>query len=64
VPSGFAVEAIGVQVAPLSVEDSHLTIAPVWPVNVIVVDDPAQSVAKAAFADPGTVAGLMVTASV
>jgi len=39
VGNGFAVEAISDQLWP-SVEDCHFTIAPVWPLSVIVVLPP------------------------
>ena len=53
--------AIGVQLTPPFVEDSHLTIFPVLPERVIVpVDVPAQAVTRAGERVPPKEAGVMV----
>ena len=58
--SGLLVEAMGDQAFP-SGEDSHLTMEPVWPLRLIVVPEPLQTVAAVAVTVPPTVGGFTVT---
>jgi hypothetical protein len=56
----LAVEAMGDQ-GPPSGEDSHLTMEPVWPLRLIVVEEPLQRVPAVAAAVPPALAGSTVT---
>jgi hypothetical protein len=61
--NGLAVEAMSVQAKP-SGDDCHFTMDPVWPLNVMVVEEPLQIVEAVAVAVPPTLGGLTVTARV
>jgi hypothetical protein len=61
VESGLDAEAISVQVVPLLMEDCHFAIDPVWPLRLIVVDDPLQTSELAGAALPPTDAESTVT---
>ena len=51
---------MSVQVAPPSVEDCHFTIEPVWPLKLIVVEEPLQIGEAAGLAVPPPLVGLTV----
>ena len=44
-----------------SLEYSHPTMDPVWPLSVMEVEEPLQTVAAAGVAEPPTLAGATVT---
>src|SRR6185369_7474688 len=58
--SGLAVETMSLQLLP-SAEDCHFTIAPTWPLKVIVVLLPLQIGLAVAVAVPATVVGSTTT---
>lgn len=60
VVSGLDVDTMSDHVVPFK-DDCHLTIDPVWPLRVIVVPFPLQTVPADAVAVPPTVTGLTVT---